>query len=69
MPLGFMPVLVMFVLKGVFIGCVLLLLLAEPMPALRDEAIEAPAPFCCGCEPRDQLSSTHESVGFATVLR
>ena len=69
MPLGFMPlpVLVIFVLKGVFIGCELLLLFAEPMPALREPAIEAP--FCDDCEPRDQLSSTHESVGLATVLR
>ncbi len=46
---GFDPLPAMFIfelncpLVGVCIVCVLL---AEPMPALRDSAIDVPAPFC-----------------------
>ncbi len=42
-----LPAMFIFELNGPLVGsCIAWVLLAEPMPALRDSAIDVPVPFC-----------------------
>jgi hypothetical protein len=58
-------------LSGAFAGACMPgdVLLAEPIPAVRDAQIDAPIPFDAACELRDQLlSSAQESTDFGAVF-